>query len=249
MVPILENGRHFEILRETRYFLNKAPKRDTHANVGACITIWKIVSVICPTNGDGQNCQRLWWAFDCQLNSSSIPTISDGTDSGCNLYSVTTVVFFWGKTMRTIVQIFYVSQRKVQHYKHCNRIRPFSFQDCWHIKTNTIATRVKSLCTVSYIVVNCRCSVSPNSMIIWLFGDAVRFVFIVLRPTCSASRWSMPCRLRTGIKVGWSARLEANMYLCDYLLDKWGLPRTSDFDVALVRWTSDIISLFRSLIA
>ena len=39
MAAILENGRHFEILRGTRYFLNKGPKRDTHANVGACITI------------------------------------------------------------------------------------------------------------------------------------------------------------------------------------------------------------------
>ena len=76
-------------------------------------TLLPIVFVV---NGDGQNCQRLWWAVDCQLNSFSIPTISDGTDSGCNLYSVTTVVFFWGKTMRTMVQIFYVSQRKVQHY-------------------------------------------------------------------------------------------------------------------------------------
>ena len=33
--------------------------------------------------------------FGGHLNSSSIPTISDGTDSGCNLYSVTTVIFFW----------------------------------------------------------------------------------------------------------------------------------------------------------
>ena len=98
--------------------------------------------------------------------------------------------------------------------------------------------------------VNCRCSVSPNSMIIGLFGDEVRFYFIVLRPVCSASRCrrsmtvltkqttpSAPCRLRTVIKVDWSARQEARMYLCDYLLDKWWLWRTSDF-----------ISLFRSLI-
>ena len=39
MVAILENGRHFDILRGTRYFLYKGPKRDTHAYVGACITI------------------------------------------------------------------------------------------------------------------------------------------------------------------------------------------------------------------
>ena len=38
------------------------------------------------------------------------------------------------------------------------------------------------------------------------------------------------------------------MYLYDYLLDKWGLSRTSDFDVTLVRRTSDNISLFRSLL-
>ena len=50
------------------------------------------------------------------------------------------------------------------------------------------------------------------------------------------------------IKVDWSARQEATMYLCDYLVDKCWLWRTSDFDVTLVRWTSDIISLIRSLL-
>ena len=67
---------------------------------------------------------------------------------------------------------------------------------------------------LSYIIVNCRCSVSPNSMIICLFGDEVRFYFIALRPASSASRCrrlmtvhakqttpSAPCRLRTVIKV------------------------------------------------
>ena len=39
MVAILENGRHFEIVHGTRYFLNKGPKRDVYANVGAFITI------------------------------------------------------------------------------------------------------------------------------------------------------------------------------------------------------------------
>ena len=42
---------------------------------------------------------------------------------------------------------------------------------------------------LSYIIVNCRWSLSPNSMIICLFGDEVRFYFIALRPACSASRW------------------------------------------------------------
>ena len=48
-----------------------------------------------------------------------------GRHSRCNLYSVTTgnwleaasvFVFFWGGTMRTMVQHVYVRQRKVQHY-------------------------------------------------------------------------------------------------------------------------------------
>ena len=51
--------------------------------------------------------------------------------------------------------------------------------------TNRNASQVPAL---SYIVVNCRCSVNPNSMIICRFGDEVRFNFIVLRPACSASR-------------------------------------------------------------
>ena len=101
-------------------------------------TLLPIVFVV---NGDGQSCQRLWWAFDCQLNSSSITKISDGTDSGCNLYSVTTVVFFWGHGTNILCQ----PEESATLYKHCNRIRPFSFEDCWHIKTNTIATQVKSL--------------------------------------------------------------------------------------------------------
>ena len=49
--------------------------------------------------------------------------------------------------MRTMVQFCYVTRRKVQHY--INTVIeygwPFSFEDWWHIKTNTIATRVKSL--------------------------------------------------------------------------------------------------------
>ena len=51
------------------------------------LTLLPILFVV---NGDGQNCHRLWCAFNCKLNISSIPTISEGTDSGCNLHSVTT---------------------------------------------------------------------------------------------------------------------------------------------------------------
>ena len=188
----------------------------------------------------------------------------------CNnrLDVVSVFVFFWGSSMRTMAQFFYVRQRKVQHYK--NIVIEYAhfrlkLTGVSRPNTNRNASQVPAL---SYIVVNCRCSVSPNSMIIYLFGDEVRFYFIVLRPACSASRWrrsmtgwiddsrpypakqttpSAPCRLRTVIKVDWSGRQEARMYLCDYLMDKLWLWRTSGFDVTLVRQTSDIISLFRSL--
>ena len=73
----------------------------------------------------------------------------------------------------------------------------------------TLSQRESSPCSELY------CSQLPtfsksSSMINSLFGEVVRFYFIVLRlrPTCSASRWSMtapakqtmpsaPCRLRT----------------------------------------------------
>ena len=97
-------------------------------------------------------------------------------------------------------------------------------------------------------------------MIICLFGDEVRFYFIVLRPACSASRCrrlmtvpakqttpSAPCRLRTIIKVDWSERQEARMYLCDYLLDKWWLWRTSDFHVTLVRHSHSYSTSYKNL--
>ena len=103
--------------------------------------------------------------------------------------------------MRTMAQHFYVRRRKVQHYK--NIVIEYGY---FHN-----ASQVPAL---SYIVVNCRCSVSPNSMIIRLFGDEVRFYLIVLRPACSARRCrrpmtvpakqttpSAPCGLRTVIKV------------------------------------------------
>ena len=57
--------------------------------------------------------------FQCSHGS----LILEGIDSRCNLYSVTTgwtlfhCLFSFGeRTMRTMVQHFYVRQRKVQHY-------------------------------------------------------------------------------------------------------------------------------------
>ena len=91
--------------------------------------------------------------------------------------------------MRTMSQHFYVRQRKVQHYKNIViEYGHFRLKITGVSRPNRNASQVPAL---SYIVVNCRCSVSPNSMIIYLFGDEVRFYFIVLRPVCSASRRSM----------------------------------------------------------
>ena len=120
----------------------------------------------------------------------------------CNnrLDVVSVFVFFWARTMRTMAHIFYVRRRKVQHYKNIvieyGHFR-LKITGISRPNTNRNASQVPAL---SYIVVNCRCSVSPNSMIICLFGDEVRFYFIVLRPVCLASRcrWSMtvgPTRL------------------------------------------------------
>ena len=105
--------------------------------------------------------------------------------------------------MRTMVQFFYVRRRKVQHY--INTVIEYG-----HFRLKIGCIRESSPCSELY------CSQLPtfsksSSMINCLFGDAVRFYFIVLRlrPTCSASRWSMtvpvkkktrpsaPCRLRT----------------------------------------------------
>ena len=108
----------------------------------------------------------------------------------CNnrLDVVSVFVFFWGRTMRTMAQHFYVRRRKVQHYK--NIVIEYShfrlkITGVSRPNTNRNASQVPAL---SYIVVNCRCSVSPNSMIICLFGDKVPFYYIVLRSACSASR-------------------------------------------------------------
>ena len=109
----------------------------------------------------------------------------------CNnrLDVVSVFVFFWARNMRTMAHIFYVRRRKVQHYKNIVieyghfrlKITGISRPNS---NTNRNASQVPAL---SYIVVNCGCSVSPNSMIICLFGDEVRFYFIVLRPVCLAS--------------------------------------------------------------
>ena len=51
--PSWKNGSHFDFSGGQRFFPYKWPKRDVHANFGACITIWKIpliYSLICPTN-------------------------------------------------------------------------------------------------------------------------------------------------------------------------------------------------------
>ena len=88
------------------------------------------------------NCVRCQWRWEelpqtlvGQFNISNIPTISEGTDSGCNLYSVTTgwmllqplwlqvVVFFWGKTMRTMAQLFLcLTEESATLYKHCTPV-------------------------------------------------------------------------------------------------------------------------------
>ena len=187
----------------------------------------------------------------------------------CNnrLDVVSVFVFFWGSSMRTMAQHFYVRQRKVQHYKNIvieyGHFR-LKLTGVSRPSTNRNASQVPAL---SYIVVNCRCSVSPNSMIICLVTkcDSILLCFdLRVQPADADGRWqgeiddsrpypakqttpSAPCRLRTVIKVDWSGRQEARMYLCDYLMDKWWLWRTSGFDVTLVRRTSDIISSFWSL--
>ena len=98
------------------------------------------------------SCQWRWAELPKTL-VGSIPTISEGTDSGCNLYSVTTgwmlfmcLLSFWGKDYEDHGTIFLCqTEESATLYKHCNRIWPFSFEDWWHIKTNTIATPVKFL--------------------------------------------------------------------------------------------------------
>ena len=91
----------------------------------------------------------------CQLSSLSMEMgrTAKNTDSGCNLYSVTTgwmlfmcLLSFGVKDYEDHGTILLCqTEESATLYKHCNRIWPFSFEDWWHIKTNTIATRVESL--------------------------------------------------------------------------------------------------------
>ena len=95
----------------------------------------------------------------CQLSSLSMEMGRTAKDfggqysHGCNLYSVTTgwmlftcLLSFGGKDYEDHGTIFLCqTEESATLYKHYNRIWPFSFEDWWHIKTNTIATRVKSL--------------------------------------------------------------------------------------------------------
>ena len=61
---------------------------------------------------------------------------------------VSLFVFFWGKDYADHGTTFLCqTEESATLYKHCNRYRiwPFSFEDYWHIKSNTIAMRVESL--------------------------------------------------------------------------------------------------------
>ena len=89
--------------------------------------------------------------------------------------------------MRTMVQFFYVRRRKVQHYIN-TVIKYGHFRlKIGGISRLTLSQRESSPCSELY------CSQLPtfsksSSMIDCLFGDVVRFYFIVLRPLWSASR-------------------------------------------------------------
>ena len=76
--------------------------------------------------------------------------------------------------MRTTAQHFYVRQRKVEHYK--NIVIEYGH---FRLKITGVSrpNNASQVAALSYIVVNCRCSVSPNSMIIYLFGDEVQFYY------------------------------------------------------------------------
>ena len=67
--------------------LGPRPPRQLKGDSVERATLLPILFVV---NGDGQNCHTLRWAFNGHFYSSSIPMISDSTDSGYNLYSVTT---------------------------------------------------------------------------------------------------------------------------------------------------------------
>ena len=127
--------------------------------------------------------------FNCQFSVPVFPRVAHIRGHRfqmqfiqCNnrLDVVSLFVFFWGKDYADHGTTFLCqTEESATLYKHCNRIWPFSFEDYWHIKSNTIAMRVESLHSVIFVV-NCRCSVSPNSMTICLFGDEARCYFIEL---------------------------------------------------------------------
>ena len=116
----------------------------------------------------------------------SIPTISEGTDSGCNLYSVTTgwmlftcLLSFGGKDYEDHGTIFFMSDGG-----KCNIINTVIEYGRFRLKIGgisrlTLSQRESSPCSELY------CSQLPTFS---LFGDVVRFYFIVLRPLWSASR-------------------------------------------------------------
>ena len=74
--------------------------------------------------------------------------------------------------MRIVVQRVDVRQRKMQHY--INIVIEYGH---FHLKITGISrpSQHSQVPALSYIVVNCRCSLSPNSMIICLFSEEVRF--------------------------------------------------------------------------
>ena len=91
--------------------------------------------------------------------------------------------------MRTMVLIFYVRRRKVQHY--INTVIEYGYfrLKIANISRLTLSQRESSPCIELYCsqqlpMFSKTVGLSPNSMIICLFGDAVRFYFIVLRPAC-----------------------------------------------------------------
>ena len=99
--------------------------------------------------------------------------------------------FFWGARLwGPWYNFFYVRPRKVQHYINTViEYGHFRLKICG-ISRLTLSQRESSPCSELY------CSQLPtfsksSSMIDCLFGEVVRFYFIVLRPLWSASR----CRL------------------------------------------------------
>ena len=139
----------------------------------------------------------------------------------------------------------------MQHYKHI--VIKYS-----HVRLK-ITTRYLTISQRESLCLRLSHVWSVWSVVLWqgetLFYCAPDCVFSEPMPMVDDSRPlpakqtppSAPCRLRTCNQCRLICAAESQDVLCDYLLDKWGLWRTSDFDITLVRRTSDIISLFRSL--